>query len=386
MENVAIDNIAPNEGKVVGLKHTYPDAEERERVMQSLVNQEIDVYAEPTNIQDSFALRCLYREQHLGYIACELCKNLYPYLNEEGHTTAKVVRVGQRTCLIVRFTGPKYPKPILDRTFLLRDDDYQISPSESEMFCGYNYRTYCDLREDYKQMLLYSRDHNTEEWKDLLSQLRNIIQSYSRNYQLSPCMEDREQLADIVSIADSVLQNVAPQPETQELLDQIRELRNRLALLNDTYHGAGHYDKIVANHFLVFLRQCSAWQYYMKYWNAIVQKYGDKPSVESLRDEKTRLWNEVVQLDKDRACLLDLCNINTLGHLAFYVRLTRSEVYIFYKYIIRIIMLSQWIQQIVNNEKISLTFVINGDIRLQADKVIVEGDYFNHVDNVRLSN
>lgn len=383
METVAIDNIAPNEGKVVGLKHTYPDAEERVRVMQSLINEEIDVYAEPTNIQDSFALRCLYREKHLGYIACELCHKLYPYLDEQGHTKARVVRMGQRTCLIVRFTGPKFPKPMLDRTFLLKDDDYQISPSESEMFCGYNYRTYCDLRDDYKQMLLFSREQTFDEWTDMLSQLRNIIQSYSSNYQLSPCMEDREQLADIVSIADSVIQNVAPQPETQELLDQILELRNHLAHLNDTYHGAEHYDKIVADHFLVFLRQCYQWQYFKKYWNAIRIKYGDNPSVDALRDEKTRLWNEVLLLDKDRACLLDLCNTNTLGHLAFYARLTRSEVYIFYKYIIRIIMLSQWIQQIVSNEKISLSFVINGDIKIQADQIVVNnGTIIEHLDHI----
>lgn len=389
MEEIQIDNLAPNEAKVVGLKHTFPDPYERERKLDELINAEVDVVAEPSNNNDQLALRCFVDGIHLGYIACELCHLFYPYLDDRGHARARIVRRGRRTCLIVKFMGKRNHNITSEHVFQLRDDEIVVNFSEAETYRGFTFQTFEELRSEYQPMVFYPQNYTLADWSKMLQRFGNCIGAYTSQYAHTPCMEDREQVVDALSTLDSILQNVKPNEQLNRWLDILRDQRSRLVALKETYLGAENYDKIVAEHYTTFLAQCQQWGYFSKYLKKVRLELGEKPTLDQLSDERVRIETEVRQLDPSRTEKLNFLDTHHLGSFVFYARLTRHEVYVLYKHLARMQMLTQWMSQVSGNQPLSLNFVVNGALnvdkltanQVQADKLYQNsGTFVEHLE------
>lgn len=371
-ENPEIDNIAANEGKIVGLKDTYPDDEERAKIIYDLKDQYIEVFADTSNQYDRLAMRCFYEGNHLGYIASESCVQLYPYLDEMGHARAQVVRIGKHSCLIVRFLGVRRMKPELNVKFPLQDDDLDVPFSEAETYLAYSYRNYLEQRELYVAMNLFPNDYTEKEWDDLLGNLNISVTTYLKYFTLTPSIEDREQLHDVMSICDSVLQNLSHKSHLASKLDAIRNVRNQLYAIHHNYMGESHYNEIVAAHYDVFRLQCITFRYANRYLNRLTSLYGDKPTVNDLMAEHKENLKALLSLDPKRSDLRDFSDIKHLGVFVFYQRLNRQDLYIFYKHIFRISLLQQWMRQATCNEELKVDYVLNGSINLTGGVMTVE--------------
>lgn len=363
---IGIDNIAANEGIVVGLKLLFPDEEERMALIMSMKGKDIEVFSDPSNLYDPYTLRCKYKGKTLGFIAYEYCLHLYPYLDDIGHASAHVVRIGKNNCLIVRFKGMRNLRLEKELEFKLNDDEFDIPYSEKETFLDYAYNSFLEHRSLYVAMNLYPKDYSEEEWSDLLDKMDIAVQTFLDNYQLSPCIEDREHLNDVLSICDSVLQNRSLQEKQSAQIESIQNTRNALIDIKNQYLGTKKYAEIVASHYGVFQIQCINFRYPNRYLHHLTETFGLKPDVHDLMNELQQVQNQLLKLDSRRSDIQDFKDIHNLGHLVFYMRMNRSQVYIFYKHMFRLSLLKNWIKQATNGEELQLNININSNVNLQG--------------------
>lgn len=360
------DHINENECLVVGLKHTFPDPDEREKMMNALVGEWIELLADPTNVIDQYSILCFYNGRKIGFIAHEFCRKFYNHLDYEGHGKAHIVRLGKRTCLVARLEPIIFPRPGKDHDFPLQDDTHLIPFESSEQSLDHSYQFLKVKMATFRSMLQHTFDYSQDEWVSYLSALLNSLQNFTQYYKPSPCIEDRDHLHEVISFCVSVIKLVEKQLPESDLLPLFDETRRNLQTFKTEYLGNKQYSSIAKQHYDHFLQQALTYRYAERYLRQL-KEICEHPSQEQLKTERSQAVKMLRAIDPIRADFYEFDDIEKMADFIFYCRLSRSELYLLYKYIFRVTLLNQWIQMAASGREIQVEVKVYGKAEIRVE-------------------